>query len=42
MYVERARSDEIPADAIRLTETEVFEYMTDVVRKWPNTLEMLV
>ncbi|KAL4090414.1 hypothetical protein QTP88_025258 [Uroleucon formosanum] len=40
MYIERGKPDEIPKGAIRLTKDEVLEYMTDLIHKWPNTMEL--
>ncbi|XP_022182253.1 uncharacterized protein LOC111042068 [Myzus persicae] len=40
MYIERGKPEEIPKGAIRLTRDEVQEYMTDLIHKWPNTMEL--
>lgn len=40
MFIERGKSEEIPKGAIRLSREEVEEYMTDLIRKWPNTMEL--
>ncbi|NP_001155420.1 uncharacterized protein LOC100160013 [Acyrthosiphon pisum] len=40
MFIERGKPEEIPKGAIRLTKDEVQEYMTDLIRKWPNTMEL--
>ncbi|CAI6361487.1 unnamed protein product [Macrosiphum euphorbiae] len=40
MFIERGKPEEIPKGAIRLTRDEVQEYMTDLIRKWPNTMEL--
>lgn len=42
MHIQRGRPEEIPPDAIRLTKIEVFQYMTDLIRKWPSTSEVYV
>jgi hypothetical protein len=42
MFIERGKPEEIPKGAIRLTKEEVIEYMTDLIHKWPNTMELLV
>ncbi|XP_060875422.1 uncharacterized protein LOC132948792 [Metopolophium dirhodum] len=40
MFIERGKPEEIPKGAIRLTRDEVQEYMTDLIHKWPNTMEL--
>ncbi|XP_025411737.1 uncharacterized protein LOC112684416 isoform X2 [Sipha flava] len=40
MFIEQAKSNEIPKGAIRLTKDEVYEYMTDLIKKWPNSMEI--
>ncbi|XP_060853056.1 uncharacterized protein LOC132930950 [Rhopalosiphum padi] len=40
MFIERGKPEEIPKGAIRLTKEEVIEYMTDLIHKWPNTMEL--
>lgn len=42
MFIEQSKSDEVPKGAIRLTRDEVFDYMIDLIKKWPNSMEMLV
>lgn len=42
MFIEQAKSSEIPKGAIRLTKNEVFDYMTDLIKKWPDSMEMSV
>ncbi|XP_050423626.1 uncharacterized protein LOC126835229 [Adelges cooleyi] len=36
MYIEKGNVNEIPPDAIRLTNDEVVKYMKDLVHKWPK------
>ncbi|CAH1736767.1 uncharacterized protein LOC114127817 [Aphis gossypii] len=40
MFIERGKPEEIPKGAIRLTKDEVMEYMTNLIQKWPNTMEL--
>lgn len=42
MFIEKGTDKEIPKDAIRLTREEVFEYMTDLIHKWPSSTDMSV
>jgi len=42
MFIERGKPEEIPKGAIRLTKDEVIEYMTNLIQKWPNTMELSV
>jgi hypothetical protein len=40
MFIERAKGNEVPKGAIRLTKDEVVDYMVDLIKKWPNTTEL--
>ncbi|VVC29466.1 Transmembrane protein 126 [Cinara cedri] len=40
MFIERATDKEIPKGAIRLTSEEVYEYMIDLIHKWPSSTEI--
>lgn len=42
MFIERGKPEEVPKGAIRLTKDEVVEYMTNLIQKWPNTMELSV
>lgn len=42
MFIERAKDDEIPKGAVRLSNEEVYDYITNLIRKWPNKSEMSV
>lgn len=42
MFIERAKEDEIPKGAIRLSNEEVHEYISNLIQKWPNKGELSV